>query len=153
MIKVQVVEAIPFIGFESLRLESEKEGYRFLGRLEEEWGNGKNRFSKKGEALFKVVYLKELVGIGGITQDPYVIKEDFGRIRRFYIKPNWRRKGIGQLLLQYIIINQSGHFKEINLRTDTDSASQFYEKNGFERVLDKTHQTHRLRLTKLLEKK
>lgn len=153
MIKIQVVEAIPCEGFESLRQESEKEGYRFLGRLEDDWGSDKNRFSKKGEALFKVIYLKELVGIGGITRDPYVLKEDFGRIRRFYVKPKWRRKGIGQLLLEHIITNQSGHFKEISLRTDTDSASQFYEKNGFERVLDKTHQTHRLRLTKLLKEK
>lgn len=136
------MEAVPFVGFEMLRLESQKEGYRFLLRLEEEWANGKNRFSKKGEGLFKITFKEELIGIGGITQDPYVLDDNFGRIRRFYIKPNWRRKGIGQLLLEYILKDKSLQFKEISLRTDTDVASRFYEKNGFVRLKGRAHQTH-----------
>lgn len=142
MINIQRVEAVPFAGFEALRLESEQEGYRFLLRLEEEWANAKNRFSLKGEGLFRITYEEELIGIGGITHDPYVLENNFGRLRRFYIKPNWRRKGIGQLLLEYILLESSLRFKEVSLRTDTNSASQFYEKNGFIRVKGKVHQTH-----------
>jgi hypothetical protein len=37
---------------DELRIESLREGYRFIDRLCDEWASGSNRFSAPGEALF-----------------------------------------------------------------------------------------------------
>jgi GNAT superfamily N-acetyltransferase len=44
-----------------------------------------------------------LIAIGGLNHDPYHdAQEKIGRLCRFYIHPQYRRKGIGAYLLEYI---------------------------------------------------
>ena len=145
MIQIQKVVKIPFEGFTTLLEESEQEGHQFLRRLEVQWLNGKNSFSLEGEGFYKAMNNEELIGLGGINQDPYSNKSNIGRIRRFYIKKSWRQQGVGSLLLIHILTNHGLYFDEINLRTDSPIASSFYEKNGFEKTANQLNITHKLR--------
>ena len=64
-----------------LATEAQTEGYRFVKRAIDEWKNGINAFSKKGEILFGVFLSSVCVGIGGLNVDPYIDDPNIGRIR------------------------------------------------------------------------
>lgn len=144
MFGIEIIGQIPFNGFLKLKEISQEEGYQFLVRLEQEWLSGKNQFNQPGEGLFKISVHKEIVGIGGINQDPYSNNKQVGRIRRFYVHPSWRKKGIGTVLLNHIIDTKGRKFSVIQLRTDTEIGRKFYERNGFVKVSGHTEFTHRL---------
>lgn len=120
------------VDFSSLVDESRKEGFRFLDRLVNEYKNGTNNFKKPSEALYGV-YTHEgiLIGIGGLNIDLNTNGQKVGRVRRFYISKNFRRKGIGQFLLNEIVKEAKGNFDVLVLYTDTPQASQFYTSFGF----------------------
>ena len=46
---------------------------------------------------------EKLIGIGGLNEDPYTENNKIGRVRRFYIAKEYRRKGVGRLLLLRIL--------------------------------------------------
>jgi GNAT superfamily N-acetyltransferase len=52
------------------------------------------RFDRPGEALLTAYSAGVLAAIGGITIDPIV--PDALRMRRFYVRPAFRRTGIGR---------------------------------------------------------
>ena len=144
MIQILEVKEIPFEGFSVLLAESEKEGYNFLRRLETAWRNGTNRFSLTGEGLYRAVNDGELIGIGGINLDPFQNNKRIGRLRRFYIKQSWRKQGVGSMLLNHILENHWVYFEEITLRTHSQIARFFYEKNGFKKIPNEINHTHKI---------
>jgi GNAT superfamily N-acetyltransferase len=113
---------------------SEQEGFRFLKRLKQEFISKDNCFNKEGEGLFFAYMNNELVAVGGLNQDPYNHSTMIGRLRRFYVHPNFRKYGIGSHLLKEIENFAQKYFLELHLYTDTDDAAQFYLKNGYEYV-------------------
>lgn len=119
-----------------------REGFLFLERLREEWQNGSNRFNKPGEALFGLSVDGELVAIGGINRQD----DSTGRLRRFYVLPSSRRRGLGTRLLNHILDHAAGHFRRVVLRTDTDAADRFYLGHGFIRMQDSSDATHEIEL-------
>jgi GNAT superfamily N-acetyltransferase len=120
------------VDISSLVVESQEEGFRFLERLVNEYKNGTNDFKKPGEALYGVFTDNGiLVGIGGLNVDPYTTDEKVGRVRRFYVSKNCRRKGIGHNLLNRIVNEAKKDFDTLVLHTDTPQASQFYKSFGF----------------------
>ena len=141
-IHIKKVEQIPFEGFADLLRESKKEGYNFLVRLATEWESGKNRFSRPGEGLYMLLREGQAVGIGGINRDPFSNEGNIGRIRRFYLKAACRGQGLGGLLLNKILDTHGRFFAEIGLRTDSEKASAFYEKHGFQRITAHPHISH-----------
>ena len=143
MFTIAKVYHIPFLGFESLKQASIKEGYRFVERLEREWIQGDNQFSRKGEALYQVIHEGGLAGIGGITLCPYHSGGRVGRLRRFYISDQMRRQGIGSHLVNHILKQAKPYFKEIVLYTDTHEAALFYEKLGFHPIANQVNVSHR----------
>nr|WP_238020784.1 GNAT family N-acetyltransferase [Oceanobacillus jordanicus] len=54
-----------------------------------------------------------------------------GRIRRFYVSKEYRRNGIGSLLVQRIIDEAKRYYKILVLHTDTQQADRFYTSIGF----------------------
>ncbi len=142
MIQILPVIEMPFQGFDRLKQESQQEGFRFPQRLEDEWMSGINQFSKPGEGLYKAVVGNEVIAIGGINVDPYANGKATGRLRRFYVTKKWRGRGVGRKLLAYILAQEPLFFTTITLRTDNPAACVFYEKCGFERVLDDPFVTH-----------
>ncbi|MBO1625650.1 GNAT family N-acetyltransferase [Bacillus arachidis] len=126
--------------------ESRKEGFNFLLKLINEYKNKTNTFSKRGECLYGIFQGDALIGIGGINQDPYAKVKAIGRLRRFYISKECRRKGLGNLLLKRILSDAKEHFQIVVLYTDTKQASQFYISNGFMKSERYQGSTHYLRL-------
>jgi GNAT superfamily N-acetyltransferase len=129
---------------EPLVLASQREGFRFLTRLCEEWQNGANRFDQAGEGLFGLATDDGLIGIGGLNR----IDESTGRLRRFYIMPSQRRHGWGRRLLRHIVEKAAQHYRWIVLRTDTDTGDRFYRACGFTLLGKSEDPTHRLELGK-----
>jgi GNAT superfamily N-acetyltransferase len=88
----RVIDELP-ADFDTIRAEARAEGYRFLDRLTMDWASGAMRFDRPGEALLTAYSAAVLAAIGGITIDPIV--PDALRMRRFYVRPAFRRTGIG----------------------------------------------------------
>ena len=141
------VSQMPISDWNSLLKASLGEGFRFLRRLEDEWASGQNQFSRPGEGLFQIRNANhELLGIGGINQDPYAMSQEIGRLRRFYILPSYRGHGLGKTLLTHILTSVQSDFSLVYLRTDQVRAAGFYESMGFERLTDHPSASHRMSL-------
>jgi GNAT superfamily N-acetyltransferase len=129
---------------EELRIESSDEGYRFMERLCEEWASGANRFSAPGEALFLAVDDGRVVGICGLNCDPYARDPRIGRVRRLYVSPSHRRKGVGTALLEAVVACARQNFSLLRVRTE--AASEFYGASGFRCIASEAETTHILEL-------
>jgi GNAT superfamily N-acetyltransferase len=128
----------PAAAIEGLLAESQQEGFRFVRRAKEEWLSGANTFSKEGEALFAVYEGERLLAIGGINRE----SARQGRLRRFYVRRQERRRGIGRQLVRRLLAFASRHYSRVSLRCDTEAADRFYRAVGFNRtnsVPDATH--------------
>lgn len=132
----------PVPGLETLIDESRSEGFRFLQRLRTEWLSGTNRFSDKGEAFFGLTNEENLVAVGGINRESH----ECGRLRRFYVLKEARRRGAGSLLVEHLLSFASTHYSRVILRTDTDAAHCFYLSLGFTRCTESVGATHFLQL-------
>ena len=119
-----------------------EEGHGHITRLEQEFDSGLNRFEHAGEALFGVFVSGQLVGVGGVTRDPYVSDTDAGRIRRVYIHPDHRRRGLARALMRHIEAAAATHFTTLNLFTASDEASEFYLRLGYHRQHDHDKVSH-----------
>ncbi|MCH7312950.1 GNAT family N-acetyltransferase [Acinetobacter sp. ANC 3882] len=111
---------------------SEREGFQFLNRLKQDFQTGKNCFDRFGEALFVVYLQNQLIAVGGLNQDPFDHLNKVGRLRRFYIHPDYRRKRIGTYLLLHVERYAQAHFERLHLFTDTENAAYFYQSMGYE---------------------
>jgi GNAT superfamily N-acetyltransferase len=122
------------------------EGFRFLTRLISEWQSGANRFDAPGECLMAAYLNERLVGIGGLSVDPYA-EASVGRLRRVYVVPSSRGQNVGQRLVSELLVHAALHFRSVRLNTDTVEGSAFYLRCGFVRVED-GDATHRVELSK-----
>lgn len=111
--------------------ESEREGFRFVKRLYDDYVSGTNRFDRDGEALFVARQSNQAVGICGLNQDPYSPESNIGRVRRLYVHPDFRKHGVGRQLISRVILEASRFYATLTLRTDNPVACQFYQAMGF----------------------
>ncbi|MBS4219924.1 GNAT family N-acetyltransferase [Bacillus sp. FJAT-49711] len=111
--------------------ESQKEGFRFLQKLVNNYKEGSNTFTMPGEALY-AVYDQDgvMIAVGGININPFSDDTHIGRVRRFYVARDYRRKGIGTLLLETLISEAKNHF-QIMVLNSTPQADAFYTSFGF----------------------
>lgn len=117
---------------DSLEKQSKADGFRFIERLVNDYKNGSNTFNYSGEGLFGVFNEKGvLVAIGGLNKDPFSNELSIGRLRRFYVSKEYRRNGIGSLLVKKIIDEAKRYYKVLVLHTDTEQADNFYTSLGF----------------------
>ena len=122
------------------------EGLQFVARLVEEFRSGSNTFSGPGEALFEVRVLGKLLAIGGLNVDPYTSNRGVGRVRRTYVHPEHRSRGVGSALVEAIERHARGKFDLLRLRTDSEAASRFYVRAGFSAVSGVPEASHVKRL-------
>jgi GNAT superfamily N-acetyltransferase len=127
MIALQPVGAALPAGFEVLRAEARAEGFTFLDRLADDWDAGTLRFDRLGEALLFAAVDGAPAGIGGLTLEPS--RPDTLRVRRFYVRPRFRRHGVGRALAEAILARAGGRAVTCN---STDGAVAFWESLGFE---------------------
>ncbi|WP_415765035.1 GNAT family N-acetyltransferase [Pseudomonas sp. ZB1P45] len=120
------------------------EGFRFLTRLIADWNTGANRFDAPGELLI-AAYLDDcLIGIGGLSVDPYA-QNGTGRLRRVYVAASLRGRNIGRALVETLLEHAAKHFRVVRLCTDTSEGDSFYLRCGFQRT-DHAHATHTMLL-------
>ncbi|PGZ63968.1 GNAT family N-acetyltransferase [Bacillus cereus] len=132
-IYIQQIEDLMIYEYDYLVQESNGEGFHFLLKLISEYETEINTFNKTGECLYGVFQEGMLIGIGGLNQDPYTEDNRIGRLRRFYISKDYRRIGLGNLLLNRLLSHAEKYFQIVVLHTDTKQGNAFYLANGFVR--------------------
>ena len=121
-----VRNALP-VGFDALRAEALAEGFRQVERLASDWEAGRTRFDRPGEALLATRLNGALVGIGGLTIEPVV--PGALRMRRFYVRPAFRRHGVGRQLVTALLAGANGD-RSITVNAAPASIA-FWESLGF----------------------
>ncbi|MFD1135987.1 GNAT family N-acetyltransferase [Paenibacillus shunpengii] len=144
-IKILKIDRLEVHEIRQLVESSQNEGFRHLSRLVNEYITGINTFSQEGEALFIAVYRSECIGICGLNQETS-IKSEIGRIRRLYVKPEYRNKGIGRELLNAVVKFGEPYYKRLVLKTDNEKASAFYKVHGFKETDGVDNQSHYMNL-------
>ena len=123
--------ALPIPGVELLLAEAKKEGFDFVEALIEHWETGENRFDAPGEILCGCFNGSQLVAVGGLNLDPFAGSLEVGRIRRIYVRPTWRNRGIGRSLVALLVEHARTHFSCVRLRAENAGAARLYESLGF----------------------
>ena len=142
-VSLHLLTRFPPIGFGQLRAEAEAEGFSHIERLVTEWESRSQRFQLDGEALFAALLDDRLSGIGGITHDPILPPELALRVRRFYVRPEGRRQGVGRALLRRITEHGLRHAPVLVVNAATPLAASFFQGCGFTAV-EEPGFTHRL---------
>lgn len=115
-------------GFETLREEARGEGYLFVERLAADWEARRMRFDRDGEALLAAYATGVLAGIGGLTIEPVLPRAL--RMRRFYVRPLFRRAGIGRKLATALLERARIIGVLVTVNAAPESVS-FWESLGF----------------------
>lgn len=131
-LRIERVTSLPAEELAGLVAASEAEGFGFLRRLREEWTTARERFDRPGEAFFTARTQGRLVGVCGLSRDPYAGQPDVGRVRRLYVLPAHRQHGVGRRLVETVLEAARPHFRLLSLRTDNPVAARFYEGLGFD---------------------
>jgi GNAT superfamily N-acetyltransferase len=126
--------------------ESEQQGWRFVRRLVEEWDDGVTRFNCAGEALFAARANGRVVGICGLSVDPYAQDPRVGRVRHLYVLADWRCQGVARRLVEAVIAAAEDRFRRLRLRTANPAAARLYEALGFRPCAGVPDCTHALGL-------
>jgi GNAT superfamily N-acetyltransferase len=116
-------------GFDALREEARSEDYKHIERLFNEWQSGETKFDKDDEGLLVVLADGELAAVGGITQDPS-LKRTL-RMRRFYVRPKFRRNGIGRRLAEALLTDPKERGLAVVVNVGPKDAAVFWESLGF----------------------
>lgn len=140
------IQHITHLPAEVLTLEKEAiaEGFRFLTRLISEWHSGKNRFNAPGECLMAAYWNQQVIGIGGLSVEPYN-QLNTARLRRVYVAPVARNQHVGHALVKALVAHAALHFQKVRLSTDTSGGDAFYLRCGFMRT-ENVHATHIMEL-------
>ena len=139
---VNVIDALPD-DFAAMRAEALAEGFRHLERLALDWASGAIRFDQPGEALLAAQLAGALAGIGGLTIDPAVAGAL--RMRRFYVRAPFRRRGVAAALARALIARASRATRVITANAPPEAAA-FWQSVGF--VPDRRDgHTHVMRLS------
>jgi GNAT superfamily N-acetyltransferase len=133
-----------------LAKEAKLEGFNFVQRTIDEWGEGINRFSGHGEILWGVFDDGQCIGIGGLNIDPYANDPKVGRVRHVYVSKSYRKRGVASEILDMVIKRSKDSFKILRVSTHkpgqtNPEADKFYEYIGFKKD-EGEKQTHRLKL-------
>lgn len=127
---------------------AKSENINVVSNLISSWSDDKSFFGGRGEGLWiaRVTESGEVIGVGGITICP--TRPECRRVRRFYISPQWRRRGVATALANKCIERS----KSVGVSTVTCHAAasamapRFWESMGFEPVED-SDITHVMYLT------
>lgn len=127
--------------FRELLAEAERTDGRFLLRLRDEWLSGALRFEREGEILLGAFEQDRLVGLGGLSLDPYHPAPGLARLRHLYVLRASRGGGIGSALVALLVEHARPRFRAVRL--STEHAAGLYERFGFQPT-GGPKETHRL---------
>lgn len=147
----KIENSLPVAELNDLLTASAAEGFGMIQDLIDHWNDKSNTFSKPGEALFVVQDGSRIVGVGGRNIDPYLNDNKVARVRRLYILPRYRRRGVASKLLKEILNVPLGTFNRFTLCAENPAAHRLYERMGFAPT-GEARTTHQLWLTREVEK-
>jgi len=124
---------------DQLLVEAEAEGFNMVSVLQDEWRSGANRFERPGEILALATIDGELAGIGGTTQD--FMDSSWLRMRRFYVRPTYRRRGVGRQIALFVLEYAKAFDRQIVLYTASPEAEAFWPTIGFTSI-ERENTTH-----------
>jgi GNAT superfamily N-acetyltransferase len=144
--RVVIEAAEPWIphGVVELGREADAEGIRIVSTVVARWLDGTQRYDETGELLLvaRDEQRGRIVAIGGRTRCPNVAGAL--RVRRFYVSPTARRRGIAAELARQLIDEGGRHTSMFTCNAQASSAAApFWESLGFVPV-DIAGITHRL---------
>lgn len=116
-----------------LEKEANEESFNFVTTLIDEFNSGKNCFNQPGEFFLTAYENNKLIACGGLNQqwNEKDLETRIGRVRRFYVLPQYRKYGVGKQLLQHLEKKAITHFSALCLYTDTHPAAHFYQKMNY----------------------
>ncbi|WP_028782405.1 GNAT family N-acetyltransferase [Thalassobacillus devorans] len=98
-------------------------------------------YNKKGSVFLIAIVNKDLVATGAITKE----NDQLGRVERMSVKRNYRRKGVGKLMLQSLEwYAKTLGYNRLVLETNKGwtSALNFYSNHGFTVYRNDTRRSH-----------
>ncbi len=110
------------------------EGFQFVERLVAEWDSGVSRFDGPGETLLGCFESGKLIAVGGVHCDPFAGRPEIGRVRHVYVRPLFRKRGVGVALVAALIEAGRQHYQCLRLRPYNPAAARIYERLGFQPV-------------------
>ena len=125
---------------------AKSENINVVSNLISSWSDDKSFFGEIGEGLWiaRTTESDEVIGVGGITICP--ARPECRRVRRFYISPQWRRRGVATALANKCIERaKSAGVSTVTCHAAASAmAPSFWESIGFEPVADSdiTHLMH-----------
>ncbi|EJL24170.1 putative P-loop ATPase fused to an acetyltransferase [Caulobacter sp. AP07] len=127
---IRIIDDLPD-GFPALLADAAKEGVRNMALLAQGWAGGDQCFDGDGEALLGALLAGALAGVGGLSIESDATEPAL-RVRRFYVRPDFRRQGVARTLASALI--QEG-LDQVDLLTVNAAASPaaapFWETQGF----------------------
>lgn len=140
------VTAIDPDHWSSILRESLAEGHNMIRRLLSDFRSGVNRFNAPGEILYAHFSGQVPIAVCGLNRETDPRFPRSGRIRRLYVVPRFRRKGLARTLVDELIQHAVLHFDTLTVNVGKAEAREFYEGLGFVPVHSPTI-THVLSLT------
>jgi len=118
-------------GFAELRAEAAREGFGHIERLAMEWDAGEQRFEAEGEALFAAFEGGALAGVGAVSREHLEPELGAMRMRRCYVRPGFRRRGVGRALAGAMIQQGLAGAAVLTVNAGTPDAPAFWTAMGF----------------------
>lgn len=139
-IKIVKVEQLPK-EMSQLGQHAKNEQYAGVDKLIEEFNTGHNRFAGENEHLVLAYDGQKLIGCGGLNQQWGAdgVEPRIGRVRRFYVHPDYRMHGVGKQILAFIEQLARPDYSALCLQTDTSLAARFYQKQNYVLVENHPH--------------
>jgi GNAT superfamily N-acetyltransferase len=117
--------------FPVLRAAADAEGHRHMARLEADFASGAQRFDGEGEALLAAYLEGALVAIGGVTQEPANPSGSAMRMRRLYVLPPARRRGVATSIANALLSEALNHTRLVTVHAGDPGAARFWEALGY----------------------
>jgi GNAT superfamily N-acetyltransferase len=122
------------------------EGIAMMQRLVDDHASGINGFDRPGEVLLAAREETRILGVCGVNRNPFGGGLRTGRVRRMYVLPSHRSRGIGRELLAAVVRRATDSFDALVLRTNTTAGAAFYVRCGFTPITNDPDATHELQL-------
>lgn len=113
-----------------LASEARREGHLHITRLIDEWTAGDNTFKRDGERLLGAYVNEVLAGVGGMTVEAAI--SGALRMRRFYVHPEMRGRGIGRMLALALFDHARSFCTVVTVHAGNEGAAKFWESLGFQ---------------------
>lgn len=132
---LHIVDARPLMpsGLGALQSSASEEGVKNVSTLVQDWSIGKTLFDGKGECLLIAQADGLNVGVGGTLKCKAV--PEALRVSRFYVLPEWRKRGIAGAIANEVLIHAHKFADVITCNAQaSELAAPFWESLGFAKV-------------------